>query len=68
VRRFGVLYVAALFWGCRDRSEAVATFVAVLELCKAGDVTLAGEEEEMTISCQGAPVALVSEEADDGNS
>ena len=34
--RFGVTRFRALFKGNRSRSEVVATFIAVLELCKAG--------------------------------
>ena len=44
----------ALFQGNRSRSEVVATFLAVLELCKAHRLRLAGTEEDCTItSTQG---------------
>ena len=43
-----------LFQGNRSRSEVVATFLAVLELCKAHRLRLAGTEEDCTItSTQG---------------
>jgi segregation and condensation protein A len=48
---FGVTRFRALFRGNRSRSEIVATFLAVLELCKAHRVYLAGTEEDCTITC-----------------
>lgn len=49
--QFGVTRFRALFRGNRSRSEIVATFLAVLELCKAHRVLLAGTEEDCTITC-----------------
>ena len=48
--RFGVTRFRALFQGNRSRSEVVATFIAVLELCKARRVRLAGTESDCTIT------------------
>ena len=42
--QFGVTRFRALFRGSRSRSEIVATFLAVLELCKAKRVELEGED------------------------
>ncbi len=39
-----------LFDDCESRSEAVATFLAVLELCRAGRILLAGTETDCTIT------------------
>lgn len=50
---FGVTRFRALFKGNRSRSEIVATFIAVLELCKAKRVRLAGTETDCTITCTG---------------
>jgi segregation and condensation protein A len=50
LRRGGVTLVASLLGECRSRSETVATFVALLELCKLGRLLLAGEGFEMTAS------------------
>ena len=50
---FGVTRFRALFKGSRSRSEIVATFIAVLELCKAKRVRLAGTETDCTITCTG---------------
>ena len=41
----------ALFQGSGSRSEVVATFLAVLELCKARRLLLAGTETECTVTC-----------------
>ena len=50
---FGVTRFRSLFHGSRSRSEVVATFLAVLELCKAKRVLLAGTAEDCTITCTG---------------
>lgn len=47
----GVTRFRALFKGNRSRSEVVATFIAVLELCKAHRLRLAGTEEDCTVTC-----------------
>ena len=38
--QYGILRLKSLFRGNRSRSEIVATFLAVLELCKTNSVTL----------------------------
>ena len=48
---FGVTRFRALFQGSRSRSEVVATFLAVLELCKASRLLLAGTESDCTVTC-----------------
>ena len=50
----GVTRFKALFRGNRSRSEVVATFIAVLELCKARRLRLAGTEEDCTVTCTQA--------------
>ncbi len=47
---FGVTRFRALFKGNRSRSEIVATFLAVLELCKAHRLRLAGTEADCTVT------------------
>ena len=49
--RFGVTRFRALFKGNRSRSEIVATFIAVLELCKARRIRLAGTASDCTVTC-----------------
>lgn len=51
--RFGVTRFRALFQGNRSRSEIVATFIAVLELCKARRLRLAGTETDCTLTSTG---------------
>lgn len=47
---FGVTRFRALFRGNRSRSEIVATFIAVLELCRANRLHLAGTQEDCTVT------------------
>ena len=49
--QFGVARFRALFQPSRSRSEVVATFLAILELCKASRIRLAGSSEDCTITC-----------------
>ena len=47
---FGMSGFKALFHGNRTRSEVVATFLAVLELCKANRIMLSGDQKECTVT------------------
>ena len=47
------LLLTELFYTSGNRTELVATFVAVLELCRVGSVLLSGVEDEMTIAYAG---------------
>ena len=49
--RSGITRFRLLFRGARSRSEIVATFLAVLELCKAHAVHFAGSETDCTVDC-----------------
>ena len=49
----GVTRFRSLFRGSRSRSEVVATFLAVLELCKAKRLRLAGTAEDCTVTSTG---------------
>lgn len=53
LQRFGVTRFHALFHGNRSRSEIVATFLAVLELCKARRLRLAGTARDCTVTSIG---------------
>ena len=55
--QFGVARFRALFKTSRSRSEVVATFLAILELCKANRIHLAGTAEDCTVTStvDGAP-------------
>lgn len=47
---FGVTGFRALFRNNRTRSEVVATFLAVLELCKANRILLSGDQNDCTVT------------------
>ena len=47
----GITRFRLLFKGARSRSEIVATFLAVLELCRANAVHIAGSETDCTVDC-----------------
>ncbi len=65
--QFGITRFRALFHGNRSRSEIVATFIAVLELCKARRVHLAGTQSDCTITCtDGAEEPLPEFSAEGG--
>lgn len=51
--QFGVTRFRALFRSNRSRSEVVATFLAILELCKANRIHLAGTAEDCTVTSTG---------------
>ena len=51
--RHGVTRFLLLFRGNRSRSEVVATFLAVLELCRAHVLHLAGSETDCTVRQEG---------------
>ena len=48
--QFGVARFRALFRTSRSRSEIVATFLAILELCRANRIHLAGTAEDCTVT------------------
>ena len=50
LRICGVIPLKELFADSKNRAELVASFIAVLELCKEGSVLLAGDGEDMTIA------------------
>lgn len=50
---FGVTRFRALFKNNRSRSEIVATFLAILELCRANRIHLAGTAEDCTVTSTG---------------
>ena len=50
VLKAGITHFKVLFRGSRSRSEIVATFLAVLELCRGHRILLAGTEEDCTVT------------------
>lgn len=51
----GISKLRRLFSGCRSRSEVVATFLAVLELCKTNDIELTEERGEPAVKLIRVP-------------
>ena len=53
LKQAGITRFLLLFRGSKTRSEIVATFMAVLELCRSHVIRLAGGEADCTVTCQG---------------
>ena len=53
LKEHGITRFLLLFQGSRSRSEVVATFLAVLELCRAHVLRLAGSETDCTVRQEG---------------
>ena len=49
----GMTRFLLLFRGSRSRSELVATFMPVLELCRSRAIRLAGSATDCTVTCEG---------------
>ena len=65
LKSFGITRFLLLFRGAKSRSEIVATFMAVLELCRASVIRLAGGETDCTVDCeQDAPETFTLETMD----
>lgn len=60
----GVLRLKNLFKGNRSRSEVVATFLAILELCKTGSATL---EDDLSGENPNVKLIKTPKEMEDGN-
>jgi len=53
LKKWGITSFRLLFKGSRSRSEVVATFIAVLELCRSRMIHLAGNETDCTVTPTG---------------
>ena len=49
-RSYGILNVHRLFHSCTTRTETIAAFLAVLELCRSGRLILSESEDDLTVS------------------
>ena len=59
LKGFGITRFLLLFRGSRSRSEIVATFIAVLELCREKVIRLAGSDVDCTVDYEkNAPEKL----------
>jgi segregation and condensation protein A len=63
---FGVTRFRNLFRDSQSRSEIVATFLAVLELCKGKQILLTGNERECTLTVTGDGQGEITETAEGG--
>lgn len=60
LKNYGITRFLLLFKGAKSRSEVVATFMAVLELCRARVILLAGSDTDCTVNCDAdAPETYV---------
>ena len=50
-----------LYARCESRSEIVATFISILELCSMGSVEISGEESDYVVSFVGGNVEEILE-------
>ena len=53
LKKNGITRFLLLFKGSKTRSEIVATFMAVLELCRSRVIKLAGGAADCTVKCEG---------------
>ena len=51
LRERGSMSLNTLYSQCASRSEIVATFIAVLELCREKVIHLAGSDTDCTVEC-----------------
>ena len=51
LRKNGHMSLASMFGICKSRSELVATFLSVLELCSDGHIRVSGEKGNYDVSC-----------------
>lgn len=64
LRDSGNVSLSVLFYSCKSRSEIVAVFVSVLEMCKSGIAVLSGEGESTMLCYSGLDVELEYDEYD----
>ena len=62
LKKTGTTSMRSLFLEAHSRSEVVATFVAVLELCKMGSIALAGDGRDLYVNFTGVEPAQVEAE------
>ena len=62
LKQVGEMRMQAMFLESKSRSELVATFVAVLELCKMGSIEFKGEGEQMSVCFTGVEPQRMSGE------
>lgn len=53
IKSSGALHIRDLIAEAQSRSEMVAVFIAVLELCRSGVIYIVGYDEDLTLCCSG---------------
>lgn len=66
LRERGAETLKSLFASCESRSELVATFLSVLELCGMGNLMLTGDSGEIVVSFAGGDVEEILEAMEEG--
>lgn len=61
IRARGATQIHDLIADSRSRSEIVAVFIAVLELCRTGVIYLVGYEEDLVLCCSGPDTVDIDE-------
>ena len=64
LKEYHDVYLSKLFYNCKSRSEIVAVFVSVLEMCKSGVALLSGEGESTMLCYSGVDIELEYDEYD----
>ncbi len=67
LRMYGTISLSGLFYSCESRSEMVAVFISVLEMCKTGVILLSGGDDDVAISLTGADAAVSFSGYEDGD-
>ena len=66
LRTYGTVSLAGLFYSCGSRSEMVAVFISVLEMCKTGVILLSGGNDDVALSLTGADASVSFSGYEDG--
>ena len=53
--------MSSLYARCSSRSEIVATFISILELCSMGNIELVGDESDYTLTFVGGNIEEILE-------
>ena len=59
------LALGEFYRGCSSRSEVVATFLSILELCSMGSIRLTRGDDDYIVSFAGGDVDEILERIDD---
>ena len=66
LKQYGSVRLDGLFYSCGSRSEMIAVFISVLEMCRSGVILLNGTDENVSLSLSGKESSLSFEEYEGG--